>query len=99
MSPAVHTLGVLFFHSRGPFRMRIANRQVWLRLFFTFAAPVAMGAWHIVFRVQNLIQIAGVLSTVYLSGGRERHLRARHAELVAAATAASAAGRAKQKDM
>ena len=58
-----------------------------------------MGTWRIMFRVQNIIQIAGILSTVYLSGGRERHLRARHAELVAVAAVSAGVHANKQKDV
>lgn len=79
----LHSLGVVIFHRRGPFRRTLSNWQLVCRLVCTFAVTVCTGAFGLLLKPHNVIQILALLLTWALSGRNDRYLRARYADEVA----------------
>jgi hypothetical protein len=87
---AMHTIGVLLFHRTGPFRLFFSNAAVALRTFVVFGVCVWTRSWGMLLWKENAVQLVGLITLVALSFGRDRRLRARYAEHVAAAAALAA---------
>jgi hypothetical protein len=88
---AMHALGVLFFHRTGMFGLRLSLATMMMRSCVTFGVCVWTRAWGILLWPENAVQLVFLVGSMVLAPGRDRRLRLRYAQHVAAAAAAAAA--------
>jgi hypothetical protein len=88
---AMHALGILFFHRTGMFRLHMSLATVTLRSCVTFGVCAWTRAWGMLLWPENAVQLVGLTASLLLAPGRNRRLRLRYAQHVAAAAAAAAA--------
>ena len=79
----MHTIGVLWFHRTGPFRLALSNASVLLRMFVSFGICVYTRAWGMLLWPENAVQLVGLTALMVMAPGYDRRMRAGYAEHVA----------------
>ena len=87
----MHTIGVLWFHRTGPFRLALSNFSVLLRMFVCFGICFYTRAWRMLLWPENAVQLVGLTALMVMAPGYDRRMRAGYAEHVATLLAAEAA--------